>query len=251
MQTTAGLIFMDIEDTAYPTDIAIVKGAPQVNRFPGPIAETNPFILLLLPDSGPRADSLLMDGSALFQTLLHPGERLLWTGRPRRESACMLAFLYIFITVEIVRTGRIVASKVGPFPVFLRVELIVLAGMFVVAGLFLGCRIWRFWTTAYAVTDRRLFLAVGARRENMRTVALEALDPVRIVLGSRSAKWLRFCLRGTSGVPKEQRPPVWKFLVSGQPDNRNAGWLVRDPERVRDLIETARTAKATSNTSAA
>jgi hypothetical protein len=42
----------------------------------------------------------------------------------------MPAFLYLFITVEIVRTPRIVASKVGPFPVFLQLELIALAGGF-------------------------------------------------------------------------------------------------------------------------
>jgi hypothetical protein len=192
-----------------------------------------------------------MDSSALFQTVLNPGERLLWTGQKQRLMACMLAFLYIFATVEIVRTYGIVASKVGRFPVFLQLELIALAGMFVAAGVFLGGRIWRLWNTAYAVTNHRLLVAVGAGRENIRTVALEALDPVRIVLLPKSGKWLLFCLRGTFDMPKEQRPPVWKFLVSGQPDNRNSKWLVRDPERVRDLIETARTAKATSNTSAA
>jgi hypothetical protein len=201
--------------------------------------------------AGRRADSVFMDGSAMFQTVLQPGERLLWTGRPRREAACMLAFLYLFITVEIVRTSRIVASKVGAFPVFLQLELIALAGMFIVAGVFLGRRVWRFWNTAYAVTDHRLLVAVGASRENIRTVTLEALDPVKVVLGSRSGKRLRVCLRGTSGMPREQRPPAWKFLVSGQSDKTNTMWLVRDPERVRDLIETARTAKATSNTSAA
>jgi hypothetical protein len=192
-----------------------------------------------------------MDDSALFQTVLNPGERLLWTGRPRRESVCILAFLYVFITVEIVRTSRIVASKVGPFPVFLQLELIALAGLFVVWGLFLGRRIWRIWNTAYAVTDHRLLVAVGSSRENIRAVSVEALDPVRIVLLSKAGKALSFCLRGTYGMPKEQRPPVWRFLVTGQPDNRNARWLVRDPESVRDLIETARTARATSNTSAA
>jgi hypothetical protein len=156
--------------------------------------------------------------------------------------------MYIFITVVIVRTCRIAAPRVT---VFLQLELIAWAGMFVVTGIFLGRWIWRLWTTAYAVTNHRLLVAVGARHENIRTVALEALDPVRIVLLPRSGKWLFFSLRGTSGVPEEQRPPVWKFLVTGQPDKRNARWLVRDPERERDLIETARTAKAMSNTSAA
>jgi hypothetical protein len=44
-------------------------------------------------------------------------------------------------------------------------------------------------------------------------------------------------------------PPI--VGVSGQPDQTDTTWRVRDPENVRDLIETARTAKATSNTSAA
>jgi len=159
-----------------------------------------------------------------FKRSLIPAGRLLWTGRPRREAACMLTFLYLFTTVEIVRTSRIVAPKVGPLPAYLQLELIALAGMFVAAGVFLGRRIWRFWNTAYAVTDHRLLVAVGESRENIRTVALEALDPVKVVPGSRSGKRLRVCLRGTAGMPEEQRPPVWKFLVSGQPDNRNAMW---------------------------
>src|SRR6202042_967528 len=159
-------------------------------------------------------------------------------GRRQRQLACMLAFMYVFITVEIVRTARLVASKVSPLPVFLQLELIALAGMFVIAGLFLARRIWRIWSTVYAVTNHRLLLAVGARRENIRTVALEVLDPVKTVLLPRSGKWLFFCLRGTSGMPREQRPPVWRFLVSGQPDKTNTMWLVPDPESVRDLIET-------------
>jgi hypothetical protein len=183
-----------------------------------------------------------MDGSALFQKVLHPGERLLWTGKPQRQVACILAFLYIFITVEIVRTYRIAAPKVGPLPVYLQLELLGLAAMFAVAGLILARRIWRIWNTAYALTNQRLFVAVGARREDIRTVALEALDPARIVRLPKNGKGLSFCLRGTTGMPREQRPPVWKFLVSGQPDNRNAIWNVRDPELVGQLIETARTA---------
>jgi hypothetical protein len=183
-----------------------------------------------------------MDGSALFQTVLHPGERLLWTGRPRRESACMLAFLYVFIAVEIWRTYRIVAPRTGPLPVYLQLELIVLAAMFVAAGIFLGRRIWRTWNTAYALTNQRLFAAVDAKREKVRTVALEALDPVRIVRLPKNGKGLAFCLRGTAGMPREHRPPVWKLLGSGQPAPGSAIWSVRDPIGVAQLIETARTA---------
>jgi hypothetical protein len=183
-----------------------------------------------------------MDGSALFQKVLNPGERLLWTGRSRRDSACMLAFLYIFITVEIVRTYRIVAPKVSPLPVYLQLELIALAGMFVAAGVFLGRRIWRAWNTAYCLSDRRLFVAVGARRENISTVTLESLDPVRVAIVRRAGRSLLFCLRGTSGMPREQWPPVWKSLVTGQPVKGSAMWRVSDPVRVGKLIESARTA---------
>jgi hypothetical protein len=120
-----------------------------------------------------------MDGTAVFQTVLNPGERLHWTGRKQRLVACILGVMYIFITVAIVRTGRIAAPRL---PVFLQLELIAWAGMFVVAGVFLGRGIWRLWNAAYAVTNHRLLVAVGADRDNLRTVALEALDPVRIVL---------------------------------------------------------------------
>jgi hypothetical protein len=182
-----------------------------------------------------------MTGTGLFEEVLHPGERLLWTGRPRLYSECMVGFLYVFMTVEIVRTYKIVSPITGPLPVFLQVELIALAAMFATAGLFLGRRIWRVWKTTYGLSDRRLFMAVGAGREKVRVVALDALDPVRIVMGPKSSRWLLFCLRGTTAMPREQRPPVWKFLVNGQPVKGSTMWRVRDLERVSQLIETART----------
>ena len=67
-------------------------------------------------------------------------------------------------------------------------------------------------------------------------------DPVRIVVGAKGRRWLFFCLRGATILPREQRPPVWRFPMSGQPVKGNKMWRVRDPQRLLELIETARAA---------
>jgi hypothetical protein len=144
-----------------------------------------------------------MTGDGLFQAVLNPGERLLWTGRPRRDLAYMLGSLYVLITVEIVRTYRITAPKVGPLPVYLQLELIGLAALFAIYGLFLGRRIWRVFNTAYGVSDRRVFMATG--------------------------------------TPKQQKPRLGRLLATGQPEKGSRVRRVSEPERVRELIEMART----------
>jgi hypothetical protein len=152
--------------------------------------------------------------------------------------------IFIFL-VWVVGLGRVLVGallKLGPLPVLLQLNLAVLAALFAAAGIYIGNKSWRIWNTAYGLSDRRLFMAIGSGREKIRVVALEALDPVKVVLLARRGKWLRFCLRGTASMPTEHRPPVWKFLMTGQPAEGAGRWHVSDPEGVRQMIESARTA---------
>jgi hypothetical protein len=167
-----------------------------------------------------------MDGSARFQAVLDPGERLLWTGRALRYPVYQMTFIYL---VWIVGLGRVLVRallKMGPLPTLLQVNLAVLAAMFAAASIYSGNKSWKIWNTAYGLTDRRLFMAIGSGREKIRVVTLEALDPVKIVLLARRGKWLRFCLRGTTSMPTEHRPPVWKFLITCQPAEGAGRWHV-------------------------
>ena len=105
-----------------------------------------------------------MDGRAIFQSVLDPGERLVWAGEPkqtRRSLAAGLPIFAIFLFGFGVAFRAALTHWNGPFPAYLRVEL---AGL----AVFLCFPIFWFWyqlnqrrNTAYALTNRRLLVAVG------------------------------------------------------------------------------------------
>jgi hypothetical protein len=136
--------------------------------------------------------------------------------------------------------GKLLAMQKS-HPVPFDLELVSAAGvaLSIAVGVHLGCKIRRMFRTVYALTDRRLLIAVGPRRDKIRVVALSALAPVGFVRTPNSGLMLNFTVRGAVS-PGQSQPPVWKFLESGQADTWSPRWLVRDPERVRQLIEDAR-----------
>jgi hypothetical protein len=188
-----------------------------------------------------------MDGAALFQKVLEPGERLLWTGQPRllplwKAGLQYLAMLGGFGLV----LRQAIMDQAEPLPTFLAVEPIVLLGLCGIPGFFLLRQILRARSTAYALTDRRLFMAVGLRREKIRAVALAAIAPVGVVRHLKSGKVLSFCASGNESLPNGGQMPVWTFLTSGVTDKWTPVWNVRDPEYVQQLIESARTSAASA-----
>jgi hypothetical protein len=120
------------------------------------------------------------------------------------------------------------ALRKAPLAVLARLEVTGVAAVVAALSISVGIWMWRTWNTAYGLTDRRLLMAVGPKREKMRTLALGELDPVRIVLRTRAgklllfAKVLLFCLSGTTCIPNRQRPPIWKFLEAGERTRREA-----------------------------
>jgi hypothetical protein len=165
-----------------------------------------------------------MDGASLFETVLDPGERLLWSGQPRKRVFAFAGVNFAILTVGLGYIfGKMRRLQTAPLPTALELELVLVAFMFVAAGYMLGTRIFRAWKTAYAVTDRRLLTALGLNCPQLRTVLLADLDAVKTEYRPKMGKVILFRRRG--GL----QPFVW---------------AVSDVEQVRKLIETARSASS-------
>lgn len=163
-----------------------------------------------------------MGGAGLFERVLGPGERLLWSGQPRKYTLLFAGMNFVALAVGLVyiftKTFRM---QTEPLPFVLKVELVLVGAMFATVGHLLVSRLLRSWKTAYALTDRRLLMAEGPDGHAIRDVSLAELDPVKTEYLPKVGKVLVFSRRGG------ERLPVW---------------AVRDVEGVRKLIEAARTA---------
>jgi hypothetical protein len=167
-----------------------------------------------------------MDGSALFEAVLDPGERLLWSGQPRKLILGVAGFNFAILTVGLGYIfGKLQRLQTAPLPFVLEMELVLVAFMLLAAGYLLGKRIFRGWITAYAVTDHRLLMALGAHRDRIRSMPLDELDAVKTEYRPRMGKVLSFRRRGYS------KPWVW---------------VIGDVEQARNLIETSRNAASSS-----
>ncbi|HTC91811.1 MAG TPA: hypothetical protein VK686_26070 [Bryobacteraceae bacterium] len=184
-----------------------------------------------------------MDGRPLFQSVLNPREKLLWTGAPpfasgRRLGAIAIGLLFL-VTVALF----FAAAPIPPHLGFRRT-----AGVFFGVALFctVPFSLIRFGlrgdgTKAYALTNQRLLMTVGPRREDVRMVALTALAPVEVMRQLKHDKMVQFSLPG-GGLLRYARP-IWRCLDSGRLDTwGDLSWYVDDPDRVRKLIEDARIA---------
>jgi hypothetical protein len=188
-----------------------------------------------------------MDSSALFTGVLNPGERTVWSyqRQPILSGSLLKRFA---IVASVLWFGafmllRDVSGKGQQRPLWLRVELLCSAGWFFILPVFLcwlDLRSAR--NTAYALTDRRLLMALGPQRKDIRAVALTALGRVQIVTRRGSGRQLLLNLRRPQRTffgPKS----VWTFLDTGETDKRATPYLrVDDPAAVQQLLENARNA---------
>ncbi|HEX5228812.1 MAG TPA: hypothetical protein VFW44_13930 [Bryobacteraceae bacterium] len=170
-----------------------------------------------------------MEASVLFAGVLDPGERLIWSGQPRKQVFAMAGFNFALLATGLGYIfGKMQGLQKAPLPPVLEFELVLVGLMLLAAGYLLGTRIFRAWTTAYAVTDRRLLATIGRDRRQIRTLWLTDVDNIRTEYRPKMGKVLSFRQRG------HVRPVFWP---------------INDVERVRKLIETARAA-ATSQAAA-
>lgn len=179
-----------------------------------------------------------MDVLTAIENVLDPEERLIWATTPPNQQGLTvdkvwLVFLLILISVGTI-FQRPLATLLNPFPFYLQLEIMCIPALQVFV-------LWYFLhldrRVSYAVTNKRLFIAVGTKRENVRTIDLAALGQVRIVSTRSGRKALRFRLRGN-----DKDKSAWKFLDSGKDDRWVSAWIVDDAESVLQLIEAARAA---------
>jgi hypothetical protein len=179
-----------------------------------------------------------MDAPVLLHSVMEPGERILWTGQPAGSIRALLAGLPISF-VMLIGFGNIfrlvLKMQTQALPVYLQVELFASAVLFLLPMLFCWYRFVQIRKTAYAITNQRLLVAVGAEREKIRTVDIRVLSPVRLSPSRQGGNVLLFSVRG--------RESVWTLLTSGKADKwRGQTWRVENPESLRQLIESIRTA---------
>jgi hypothetical protein len=188
-----------------------------------------------------RADSLDMDASGRFTSVLNPGEHLVWSYQVRvKRSGAIAGFTIVASTLW---AGSFMflrdASRAYARTLWLRAELIGVAGYFLLLPVFvLWLKLRWARKTAYALTDRRVLMAVGPRREDIREVALTALGRVMIVNGHELLLTPRLPLRSFF-----KPPSVWTFPDTGKPDQwASPYWRVPDSASVQELLENARNA---------
>jgi hypothetical protein len=180
-----------------------------------------------------------MDGREIFQSVLDPDERLVWAGEPKQTLGSAVAGLPVFAIVLVgvgsaFRTA--LAHSNGPFPWSLRVELAIVAAFLCFPFFWFARQFNRGRNTAYALTSRRLLVAVGAQRDKMRAVELEALDPVQVVPSRKGGQALRFRRKG-----QDAGTPVWTSLDGRLDKWAPRTWRVAEPEVIHQLVEAART----------
>jgi hypothetical protein len=145
-----------------------------------------------------------MDGTELFQNVLAPGERLLWTGeRPKAKRDALVGLIApVIIGVALVRMFLKISSFWhGPLPLYIRLELGVIALFLLLPFVIAWWQFKKAKDTAYAVTDRRLMVAEGPDRDKIRELPLKSLQFVR-VMNTRRGRRLSFGLRADSGNAK-------------------------------------------------
>jgi hypothetical protein len=188
-----------------------------------------------------------MDCVALFNGVLDPGERLVWSYQPRQRSNhpqlrfAIVAFLPWLGSLTLI--WDVFGNGARPLPSGLRALLLCVAGYFFALPLLLNA--WsRRWAqhTAYALTSQRLLMAVGPRREDVRAIALTALGRVQMVNNQGVGKSLLLSAR----LPRKSffgPRSEWTIPATGKIDTwASPYWRVDDPPSVQEMLENARNA---------
>jgi len=179
-----------------------------------------------------------MDDCGLFNSVLNPGERLVWSYQ-RQPTASNRLMPYVIVgsglwLISFMLLRDISRERPEPMPDWLRMELYCVAGFFFVLPALLYWLIPRLArNNAYALTDRRVLMAVGTRPEDIRAVALTALGHV----------WIagRHELRLSMRYPEQKL--VWTCPDTGKADKwAPPYWRVDNPTSVQELLENARNA---------
>ena len=170
----------------------------------------------------------------LIRSALLPEERLIWVGQPKRRELAIPRMRYLLMIGAALGCGLDwwLSHSVGPLPVWAQMELIAAGCLPMLPLWWLGRRAR---ITTYAVTSRRLLMAVGPDRGGVLEVDLAVLGGVGV---SRHRRYYGKVLNFSRRAPSSNTP-VWTHLDSGKPDKWYEPWVVDDPESIRKLIESA------------
>ena len=173
--------------------------------------------------------------SALFQSFLLPGERIVWTGRPKqglalhKADAFLLPFSWLWLGFVVFFFLMAPTSADDEVPVLPVIAVFLAAGIYLAFGRFIHDAIIRRRLT-YAVTDQRVVFVRGSR--NFTSLDLQRLP--RLELTEYGDK--------TGTIAFENHP---SFLDGARTSNLNI-WLptiasaqffrIQDPRKVYQLI---------------
>ena len=158
-----------------------------------------------------------------IQQYLEAGEKLLWTGRPRRGLMLRAADL-ILIPFSLVWCGIIISQQLAAFrraePIILDLQTIpfVLIGIYLLFGRFIIDAMIRA-RTVYAITDRRVVIVTGLFGRKVRSIYLRGLTEMEITEGWRGRGTIAFgpssiqatMMRGWPGAGKAL-PPAFEAI---------------------------------------
>ncbi len=190
------------------------------------------------------------DAYAALTPYLHPGEQLLWAGRPKQGFALRgWDILHLPIAIFAAAVGTILTvielrepSEPGAIVAAL---IMALAGYYAAVVRFFVDR-WQRSLTYYAVTDQRAILLTKESPDYVRSVNLETLKKITYSRRSDNTGTLEFDRPGIGTM--QGRYDMWRgaSLPFLEPELTPAFEMIADARQVRDLIEQAQQALQTS-----
>ena len=177
--------------------------------------------------------------AAALRERIEPGERLLWSGRPRRgfmlraSDAFAIPFGLLWCCFAIFWEWSVVSSGRAPWFFELWGVPFVAVGLYLVFGRFIADAYQR-GRTVYGITDRRVVILNDGFRRTVRTLALEGLTEIELAEGRGGRGTLTFG-RDTSSA--------YGFALRGLPTSAGAAPRFEGIEDASEVLRAIRKAQ--------
>lgn len=170
--------------------------------------------------------------TAWVRGMLHPGESLLWSGKPgkghlfRKEDAIMIPFsilwcgFAVFWEISVIRAGAPLIFKLWGIP-------FVLVGLYLTVGRFLIKRI-KDRKSRYALTSQRIIVANGAAKTTLDLTSLPRITVNQHADGSGDIRFGESAVSWHSGMRFERSVyPAVLAELRNIPDVNNVEYRIR------------------------
>ncbi len=170
--------------------------------------------------------------TAWVRGLLHPGENLLWSGKPgkghlfRREDMLLIPFSILWCSVAVFWEVTVLKENV-PFLFKLWGIPFVLVGLYIVAGRFTVKRIQN-RRSSYALTGQRIIAKTGKTVRTLELIDLPRMTVTQRADGSGDIRFGEATISRRYGMNYE-RSPYTTFLLELRniPDVNNVEYRIR------------------------